>query len=396
MRARSRAVLLTASAIHFVHDGFADIVIVLLPVWAQEFRLALWQVGVIRTAYTGGMAAFQIPAGFLAERWGERVLLAVGTAVTATGFFVAGWAGGFASLFVILLLAGLGSGVQHPLSSSLVSKAYEDGPRRAALGTYNFAGDLGKVAVPAAVGLATAIVGWQSAAAGYALVGFVAAGLIVVILTRLAAGDAPIATRSAGATATRTGGWGIRDTRGFQALTAIGMIDNSTRTGLLTFLPFVLIAKGLTVAGVGGALALVFAGGAVGKFVCGLIAERVGIIRTVVLTEAATALGICAALVAPLPVALALLFPLGIALNGTSSVLYATVADFVTADRRSRGYGLYYTLSIGASAASPTIYGVVGDAFGAVTALTILSVIVLATIPLCLLLRPSLATAASA
>ncbi len=389
MRARSRAVLATASAVHFVHDGFSDILIVLLPVWAQEFRLALWQVGVIRTAYTGGMAAFQIPAGFLAERWGERALLALGTAVTASGFVVAGWAGGFASLFVILLLAGLGSGVQHPLSSSLVSKAYEEGPRRAALGTYNFSGDLGKVAVPAAVGLAAAFIGWRTAAAGYALVGLVAAGLIVVILTRLAAGGAPTTARESGAGVARESSWGIRDARGFRALTAIGMIDNSTRTGLLTFLPFVLMAKGLTVAGVGGALALVFAGGAVGKFVCGHIAERVGIIRTVVLTETATSVGIVAALVAPLPGALALLFPLGIALNGTSSVLYATVADFVTADRRSRGYGLYYTLSIGASAASPTIYGVIGDAFGAESALTLLAVIVLATIPLCLVLRPS-------
>ena len=55
-------------------------------------------------------------------------------------------------------------------------------------------------------------------------------------------------------------------------------------------LPFTLIAKGLTVAGVGGALAVLFAGGAAGKFVCGLVAERAGVIRTVMLTELATAL----------------------------------------------------------------------------------------------------------
>src|SRR5205814_7610413 len=128
-------------------------------------------------------------------------------------------------------------------------------------------------------------------------------------------------------------GWGIRDARGFQALSAIGMIDNATRTGLLTFLPFALIAKGSTVAGVGSALALLFAGGAIGKFVCGLAAERVGVIRTVVLTEGATTLGIVAVVAAPLPVALAVLLPLGIALNGTSSVPYATVADLVAADR---------------------------------------------------------------
>jgi MFS transporter, FSR family, fosmidomycin resistance protein len=156
----------------------------------------------------------------------------------------------------------------------------------------------------------------------------------------------------------------------------------------------VLIAKGLTVAGVGGALALVFAGGALGKFVCGIVAERVGIIRTVVLTEAATSVAIIAILAAPLPVAMVLLVPLGIALNGTSSVLYATVADLVTAERRSRAYGLYYTLSIGASALGPTLYGFVGDAVGAPATLSLIAVVVLTTIPLCLLLRTAVAAPA--
>src|SRR5438477_12079800 len=140
VKTRARAVLATASGTHFVHDGFSDILYVLLPTWAQEFRLNLAQVGLIRTAYTAAMASFQIPAGLLAERWGERRLLAAGTALTACGFIAAGAWAGFLSLLLVLLIAGLGSGVQHPLSSSLVSKAYETGPRRAAPGTYNFSG----------------------------------------------------------------------------------------------------------------------------------------------------------------------------------------------------------------------------------------------------------------
>ena len=121
------------------------------------------------------------------------------------------------------------------------------------------------------------------------------------------------------------------------------MVDNATRTGFLTFMPFILMAKGSTVGGVGLAFALVFVGGATGKFVCGLIADRVGVIRTVVLTEIATTVCILAVVAAPLPVALGVLVPLGIALNGTSSVLYGTVADLVSSQRRSRAYALYYT-----------------------------------------------------
>jgi MFS family permease len=385
VRGRASAVLATVAAAHFLHDGFADVVYVLLPLWAAEFSLSFAQVGIIRTAYSGGMALFQIPAGLIAERTGERRVLVGGTLVTAAGFVLAGTAGGFLSLLLVLLAAGLGSGVQHPLASSIVSKTYETGGRRTALGTYNFSGDLGKVAVPAVVALLATVIGWRTAAGLYGAVGLGAALAIWALLSRLDVGTRP-APREA-AEASTGSGWGIRDARGFQALTLIGMIDNGTRSPFLTFLPFVLLAKGATMAGVGGAMALLFAGGAVGKFVCGVMAERVGIIRAVIVTEAMTTVGILAVLASPLHVAYVALVPLGIALNGTSSVLYGTVAELVTPERRSRAYGLYYTVTIACSALAPTVYGVVSDAVGVPATLTVVALMVLVTIPLCLVLR---------
>jgi MFS family permease len=308
--------------------------------------------------------------------------------VAALGYVaVATSASGMLPLVVLLAVSGLGSGVQHPLSSSLVAHAYETGPRRAALGTYNFAGDLGKIAVPAAVALAATFVGWRVASGIYGLLGLVGAAVIAVALGRLRAGGSAVQVEGPTLAA---GGWGIRDARGFQALSAVGMIDTATRTALLTFLPFLLLEKGLTVAGVGGALAVLFAGGAAGKFVCGLVAERVGIVRTVVLTELATALGIAAIALGSLSVALAVLLPLGIALNGTSSALYATVADLVLPERRARAYGLYYTLVVAASAAAPLVYGAVGDALGVTATLLMTSAVVLVTLPLCFVLRAAL------
>jgi MFS family permease len=381
----ARLVLAIACTAHVVHDGLSDVLYVLLPVWAGELSLSLTQAGAIRSIHSAGMALSQIPAGLMAERWGERRLLALGTAVTATGFLLAaGAATGFGALTSLLLVAGLGSGVQHPLASSLVSKAYETGPRRAALGTYNFAGDLGKIAAPAAVGLAAAAVGWRPASAALAALGLGAGILMLAALAEPAGGREAAAPAGGGS---RAAAWGIRDARGFQALTAIGMIDTAARAAVLTFLPFMLTAKGLTVAGVGAALAVLFAGGAAGKFVCGLVAERAGVIRTVVLTELATALGILTVVVAPLPVTLAALIPVGIALNGTSSVLYGTVADLVNPARRARAYGLYYTLTIGASALAPVTYGALGDALGIPLALLVVAATVVVTVPLSLTLR---------
>src|SRR3990170_4924687 len=386
-RARARATLAASCVTHFLHDGFSDIVYVLLPVLAGEFRLTFAQVGLLRTAYSGGMASFQVPAGILAERWGERGLLAAGTAVTAFGFLILGLSGGFVSLLLFLLLAGLGSGVQHPLSSSIVSKAYENGPRRVALGTYNFSGDLGKVVVPALVALASAVVGGRRAAPAYGAVGLLAARGIFLVRRGVAAGGGG----GGGGRGGGRGGWGIRDRKRFQALSVVHVIDNTTRTAFLTFLPFLLIAKGSTVQAVGLALALVFAGGAVGKFVCGALAERLGVIRTVVLTELVTGGGILALLPLPLAPALALLPVLGIGLNGTSSVLYGTVADLVTPERRARAYGLFYTLGVGSGALAPFFYGLVSDLWGVPTTLTIVGLLVFTTIPLSQLLKAPLA-----
>ena len=384
---RTATVLGMACGAHFIHDGFSDFIYVLLPVWAREFGLSYAQAGLLRTAYSSGMAALQLPSSLLAERWGEARLLALATALTAGGFLVAGLAGGFTALLVALLVAGSGSAAQHPLSSSLVSRAYEEGGRRMALGTYNFAGDVGKTAVPAAVALVSGWIGWREATAYYAVIGLAAAVVLALVLRGM---DRDVAVVRA-AHATGAAGWGIRDPAGFCALAAVHVIDNGTRTAFLTFLPFLLTAKGASVRMVGVALMLVFAGGAAGKLACGALAERLGVIRTVIITEIGTGVAVLALLGLPLGAALVLLPPLGIALNGTSSVLYGSVADLVDTTRRARGYALFYTVGITASAAAPAIYGVLSDATSVPVALATVGAMVFLAVPLALVLRSRIA-----
>ena len=75
--------------------------------------------------------------------------------------------------------------------------------------------------------------------------------------------------------------------------------------GFLTFLPFLLTAKGASLPTVGLALTLVFVGGAAGKLVCAWIGARIGVVATVWVTEGFTALGILALLPLPLEFGLA-------------------------------------------------------------------------------------------
>jgi MFS-type transporter involved in bile tolerance (Atg22 family) len=66
------------------------------------------------------------------------------------------------------------------------------------------------------------------------------------------------------------------------------------------------------------------------------------------------------------------------------------------AERRSRAYGLYYTLSIGSSSLSPALYGLLGDAVGVTATVLVIGAAVLVTIPLCLVLRAAVVTPAEA
>jgi len=139
-------VLWVACGAHALHDGLTDTLYLLLPLWQAQFALSYAAIGLLRALYTGVMAGFQVPAAKLAQRTGGARMLAGGTAVAAVAYLLLGASSSVALLAVALVLGGIGSSTQHPIASSLVAAAYE-GPRsRGALGTYNFAGDLGKMA----------------------------------------------------------------------------------------------------------------------------------------------------------------------------------------------------------------------------------------------------------
>jgi MFS family permease len=397
--ARERVALTTASGAHFLHDGIADSLYVLLPLWAQTFGLNYTQVGSLKTAYSAAMAVFQMPAGVLAERLGQRALLVGGTLLAGAAFAAMALAGGYLSLFLVILVVGLGSAVQHPLASAIISQAYPAGRRRSALGIYNFSGDLGKMVVAFSVATAAGVIGWQATAIGYGAIVAAAGVVLLLVLVRYSLGqlrpaEAGAQTGVVGQPAIQAGRRGLRLTnvRGFTLLSGIHAVDSAGRTGALTLLPFVLVQKGALPATIGLALALIFAGGAAGKLACGLLADRVGILRTVIVTELATAAILIAALLAPLAVVIVLMPLFGIALNGTSSVHYGTVTDFVHADRQARAFGLFYTIGSAAGGAAPLAFGVLSDWIGLTQALVGLSAVILGTLPLAVLLNPHLAT----
>ena len=372
-----------ACGAHALHDGFTDLLYVLLPLWQAEFGLGYAEVGALRALYAGAMASVQLPAGALADRFGGPLVLALGTAVAGLGYMMAGMSVGFATLTAALVIGGLGSSTQHPIAANFVAHVFAGQRSRAALAGYNFSGDLGKMALPAATAGLVALLPWRSAAVILGIIGI--AGAALVLLARVPPGS--VAREQAAATEASLG---PSAGRGFPLLLSIGVIDSATRMGFLTFLPFLLRMKGAELPMIGIALTLVFAGGAAGKLVCGFLGARLGVVRAVFITEGLTAVGILALVPLPLMAGLALLPLIGVALNGTSSVLYGTVPELVGPERRQRAFSIFYTAVIGAGALSPVLYGLASDAVGVPAVMALIAGVVLLTLPLARGLGPAL------
>ena len=374
MMARRRALIACCSA-HTVHDGLTDVIYVLLPLWQAQFALSYAQVGLLRGAYSGMMAVFQLIASRAARRWGRVPMLVGGTALAGAAYLLVGQASGLSLLLLALLVGGLGASTQHPLASSMITDAYEEGGGvKQALSQYNFSGDIGKTLIPGLVGLLLTVISWRASATLLGLLGLAAAGLLWWLIPRQA-----VASVSLGKSKPSTG---AGSATGLRALILTGTLDSAVRMGFLTFLPFLLQAKGAGTAGIGLALMLLFIGGAFGKLLCGYLGARIGMMKTVWLTESSTALLIVAAVYLPLNGLMVMLPALGLVLNGTSSVLYGAVPDLAGAGKREQAFALFYTGTIGGGALAPVVFGGLGDVLSVSVAIMVLAGVLLVTLPL--------------
>ena len=364
---------------HLLHDGYTDQLYALLPIWQSEFGLSYAGLALVRALYSGTMGGLQIPSDRFTAKLSPRIALALATLIAATGYLIVALPLGFPGLCIGLIIAGVGSSVQHPRASMLVTNSYGKAVR-GPLSIYNFAGDLGKASFPAIVALLLPFVPWRPVVGLMAMIGLVIAFALLVLVPRQ-----PVAAAAESETVAEG-----KDGRGFNLLLAIGAFDTATRMGYLLFLPFLFHAKGGKEATVGIGLALLFAGGALGKACCGWLGQRLGVVWSVIITEAATALFMVATLMLPLGPVLILLPLLGVVLNGTSSVLYGTVPELARKGEVSRAFALFYTGVIGAGGLAPIAYGVIADHSSRTIGVIAASLTAATIIPMVLALRPFL------
>ncbi len=368
--------LLAACLTHALHDGYTDGLYAFLPVWQTQFGLSYAALALVRALYYGTMGGLQIPADHALRSLSSRAALVLSTVVAATGMLIMALPSGFAGLCIGLVVAGVGSSIQHPRGSMLVADTFGAASRRP-LGIYNFSGDLGKASLPALVAVLLPVLAWRPVLGLMALLGLA----LAIALVSLAPSSVIVRTSAKSASGSSRGG--------FTILTTIGALDTATRMGYLLFLPFLIHGRSGGSPTIGLALALLFIGGAFGKATCGWLGERLGVVESVMVTEAATAVLIGATLFTPLVPTLVILPLLGIVLNGTSSILYGTVPELARGDT-GRAFAVFYTSVIGSGGLAPIVYGALADHTSQTIGILASAATALAIVPLVLTLRPHL------
>ena len=376
-----RRALLFASAMHIWNDLFFALLVPLLPTIKDDLGLSFAEIGLLRSVFSGASAILQIPVGYLAESVGEFWLLVLGNGWVSVGLIGMGLSSAFPLLLVVSFLGGLGGGAQHPLGSSMVSRAYDGGGRSTAVGTVNFAGDLGKMVAPLAALLAIPF-GWRAAVWSVGL-----AGLVFMAASIPARRAVDIGRPKPSSQAAVVGGTAKSQMGGFVVLSLVGFLDSGTRGASLVFLPFIMDAKGLGAGEISALLVLLFAGGAAGKYVVGWLGERFSSVTLIWATKGLTATLLVLSLAAS-PLALVpLVLLLGVGLNGTSSALYASVAELIPDHRRARLYGFFYTTNEFGTVLAPLVYGVIADLFSLNVTVLVMGAAALVILPVSLTLR---------
>src|SRR3954465_5332857 len=106
---------------HALHDGYTDLIYVMLPVWQAEFGIGFAALGLLKTVFSGTLAGFQVPSSMLAEKYGTPLGLALRTAPGGSRYSPRGAGSGIVGLVAALFIGGLGASTQHPLASSLIA-----------------------------------------------------------------------------------------------------------------------------------------------------------------------------------------------------------------------------------------------------------------------------------
>ena len=159
----------------------------LFPLLRAEFDVSYAALGSVLAVYFGVSGILQTVAGFLVDRFGARVVLILGLALSAVGIALAGLAPSFAWLYPAAVIAGFGNCVFHPADLALLNAKVRPQRLGYAFSVHGIAGNIGWALAPVFAVPISAAWGWRAALVAAGAIGLVF--LAVLASQRVLGGD---------------------------------------------------------------------------------------------------------------------------------------------------------------------------------------------------------------
>jgi len=358
---------------HFGHHLVSGMLTPLLPFIRDDLVLDYTQSGWLVSAYTIAYGVSQLPAGWLADRIGYRMVVAIGVSGVALFGLLFGVSTTFIMMVAFLVLLGVMGGGYHPAAAPLVSAGVEPKNRGSALGLHQIGGSVSFFLAPLiAVGIAAAL-GWRGSFITVAIPTIILGIVFYVLLGRLGYTRKAEQRILSECTEVHAAPGHLRRLTAFVAL---GIAGQTFIVSIMSFIPLFFVGRlGVSREAAGALLAVVYSGGLWAGPLGGFLSDRIG--KTPVM--------LVFSLIAAPVVYLMNSTPFGWSMSavliviGMSAFLVIPVTEsFIisqTSERnRSTVLGIYYAGSRGGAGVITPVLGYLIDHQGFYSSFTIMSV----------------------
>ena len=154
---------------HFGHHLLTALPVPLLPMIRDDFNLSYTQAGLVVSAFSLSYGFSQLPAGWLADRIGYRVLITIGICGVAVAGFLVGLSNTYIMAIIFLVFMGIAGGGYHPSAAPLIGASIEPEKRGRALGIHLIGGSGSFFLSPLIAAVIASIWGWRGAFVGLSI-----------------------------------------------------------------------------------------------------------------------------------------------------------------------------------------------------------------------------------
>jgi ACS family D-galactonate transporter-like MFS transporter len=165
MRWNVAAMMWAAIAINYIDR---TVLSAAAPKIQSEFGLGPFEMGIVLSAFFWSYALLQVPAGYLADRFGQRKTLGLAVLWWSLATAVTGFATGFKSLIGLRVALGVGEAAAYPSNAGIAAKWFPSKERGTVAGIFDSGSKFGgAIALPMIAWLIT-LYGWKET---FAIVG---------------------------------------------------------------------------------------------------------------------------------------------------------------------------------------------------------------------------------